>query len=158
VRGDVVAEKDSLKPTYMIDARLKYLESNPKKLQNRTRVRFHCATSEILATVILLERNELSPGDQCFAQFRLERPIVVLKKDRFVIRSYSPIRTIAGGYVLNPFPSKKKRFSKNALQELTILDEGSNEEIVEQYIKNSQLQGVSKTELSFLANLAKKRP
>ena len=156
VRGDVVAEKDSLKPTYMVDAFLKYLESNPKKLQNRAKVRFHCGTSEIIATIILLNRNELSPGDQCFAQFRLERPTVVLKKDRFVIRSYSPIRTIGGGYILNPLPSKKKRFSKNASQELTILNEGSNEDIVEQYIKNSRLQGVSKTELSFLANLNKK--
>ncbi len=156
VRGDVVAEKDSLKPTYMIDALLKYLDSNPKKLQNRAKVRFHCSTSEIIATVILLDRKELSPGDQCFAQFRLERPTVVLKKDRFVIRSYSPIRTIGGGYILNPLPSKKKRFSKDVLQELTILKEGSDKEIAEQHIKNSQLQGVSKTELSFLTNLNKK--
>jgi selenocysteine-specific elongation factor len=155
-RGDVVAEKDSLKPAYMIDALLKYLDSNPKKLQNRTKVRFHCSTSEIIATVILLDRKELSPGDQCFAQFRLGRPTVVLAKDRFVIRSYSPIRTIGGGYILNPLPSKRKRFSKDVLQELTILNEGSDKEIVEQYIKNSQLQGVSKTELSFLTNLNKK--
>ncbi len=155
-RGDVVAEKDSLKPTYMVDAVLKYLESNPKKLQNRTKVRFHCATSEIITTVILLDRKELSPGDHCFAQFRLERPTVVLAKDRFVIRSYSPIRTIGGGYILNPLPSKKKRFSKDALQELTILNEGSDEDIVAQYIKNSKLQGIGKTELAFLSNLTKK--
>jgi len=155
-RGDVVAEKDSLKPTYMVDAVLKYLESNHKKLQNRTKVRFHCATSEIIATVILLDRKEVSPGDHCFAQFRLERPTVVLAKDRFVIRSYSPIRTIGGGYILNPFPSKKKRFSKDALQELNILNEGSDEDIVEQYIKNSKLQGIGKTELAFLSNLTKK--
>lgn len=155
-RGDVVAEKDSLKPTYMVDAVLKYLESNHKKLQNRTKVRFHCATSEIITTVILLDRKELSPGDHCFAQFRLERPTVVLAKDRFVIRSYSPIRTIGGGYILNPFPSKKKRFSKDALQELTILNEGSDEDIVAQYIKNSKLQGIGKTELAFLSNLTKK--
>jgi len=109
-RGDVVAEKDSLKPTYMVDAFLKYLESNHKKLQNRTKVRFHCATSEIIATVILLDRKELSPGDHCFAQFRLERPTVVLAKDRFVIRSYSPIKTIGGGYILNRFASNKKSF------------------------------------------------
>jgi len=156
VRGDVVGEKDSLKPTYMVDAFLKYLDSNPKKLQNRTKVRFHCGTSEIIATAILLDKKELSPGDQCFVQFRLGRPTVVLKKDRFVIRSYSPIRTIGGGYILNPLPSKKKRFSKDALQELTILNEGSDEEVIEQYIKNSHLQGISKTELSFLANLTKK--
>ncbi|MFO8166207.1 MAG: selenocysteine-specific translation elongation factor [Thermodesulfobacteriota bacterium] len=155
-RGDVVAEKDSLKPTYMIDAVVNYLISNPKKLQNRAKVRFHCGTSEIIATVILLDKKELSPGNQCFVQFRLTRPTVVLKKDRFVIRSYSPIRTTGGGYVLNPLPVKKKRFSKEALQELIIFNEGSDEEIVEQYIKNSKLQGVSKTELAFLANLSKK--
>ena len=156
VRGDVVAEKDSLTSTYMVDAVLKYLESNPKKLQNRKKVRFHCATSEIIATVILLDKNDLSPGDTCLVQFHLERPIVALKNDRFVIRSYSPIRTIGGGHILNPLPSKKKRFSQSAIQELTIFNEGSDDKIVEQHIKNSQLQGVNKKELAFLANLAKK--
>ena len=156
VRGDVVAEKDSLKPTYLVDCVLEYLDGAPKKLQNRTKVRFHCGTSEIIATVILLDRDSLSPGDRCLAQFRLERPTVVLSKDRFVIRSYSPIRTIGGGYILNPLPSRKKRFSRNALEELTVLDKGSDQAIVEQHIKGSRLQSLSKTELSFLTNLGKK--
>ena len=155
-RGDVVADKDSLKPTYMVDTVLKYLDSAPKKLQNRTKVRFHCGTSEIIAAVILLDRDSLSPGDQCFAQFRLERPTVVLSKDRFVIRSYSPIRTIGGGYILNPLPPKKKRFSKDALEELTIFDKGPDQAIVGQHIKRSRLQGLSKTDLFFLTNLNNK--
>ena len=155
-RGDVVAEKDSLKPTYILDTVLKYLDSAPKKLQNRAKVRFHCSTSEIIATVILLDRDNLSPGDQCFAQFRLERPTVVLSRDRFVIRSYSPIRTIGGGYILNPLPLKKKRFSQGVLKELNILNKGPDQAIVEQHIKGSRLQGLSKTELSFLTNLSKK--
>jgi selenocysteine-specific elongation factor len=154
-KGEVVAEKDSLKPTYIVDTVLEYLESNPKKLQNRKRVRFHCGSAEIIATVILLDRDDLSPGDTCFAQFRLEKPTVVLSKDRFVIRSYSPIRTIGGGYILNPLPSKKKRFSKDALHVLTVLKEGSNREIVEQYIKMSQMQGISTIELSFFTNLGR---
>lgn len=156
IRGDVVAEKDSLRPTYMVDTVLEYLESAPKKLQNRTKIRFHCGASEIIATVILLDRDSLSPGDQCFAQFRLERPTVFLSKDRFVIRSYSPIRTIGGGHVLNPLPLKKKRFSKDVLQELNILNKGPDQAIVEQHIKGSRLQGLSKTELSFLTNLSQK--
>ncbi len=155
-RGDVVAQKDSLKPTYMVDTALDYLESAPKKLKNRARVRFHCGSSEIISAVILLDKDDLSPGDTCFAQFRLERPTVVLAKDRFVIRSYSPIRAIGGGYVLNPLPLKKKRFSKESLQELSVLSSGSDREIAEQFIKGSQLQGLSKTELSFLTNLRKK--
>lgn len=155
-RGDVVAEKGSLKPTFIVDTLLEYLVSNPKKLQNRKRVRFHCGSSEIIAIVILLDKDDLSPGQTCFAQLRLEKPTVVLSRDRFVIRSYSPIRTIGGGYILNPLPGKKKRFSKDVLEELHVLKDGSDREIVEQYIKNSQMQGLSITELSLLTALSKK--
>jgi len=153
-RGDVVADKDSLKPTYMVDAVLKYLDSNPKKLQNRKRVRFHCGGSEIIATAVLLDTDELAPGTTCFAQFRLEKPTVLLSGDRFVIRTYSPIRTIGGGHILNPLPGKKKRFSREALEELTVLRDGSDREIVEQHIKNSRMQGLSLKELSFLAAIS----
>jgi len=155
-RGDVIAEKDSLKPTHLVDTVLEYLDSAPKKLQNRTKTRFHCGTSEIIATAILLDSDHLSPGNQCFAQFRLERPAVVLSRDRFVIRSYSPIRTIGGGYILNPLPLRKKRFSKDVLQELDILKRGPDQAIVEQYIKGSRFKGLSKSEISFLSNLSKK--
>lgn len=155
-RGDVVAEKDSLKPTHLVDTVLEYLHSAPKKLQNRTKIRFHCGTSEIIATAILLDSDHLSPGNQCFAQFRLERPAVVLSRDRFVIRSYSPIRTIGGGYILNPLPLRKKRFSKDVLQELDILKRGPDQAIVEQYIKGSRFKGLSKSEISFFSNLRKK--
>ena len=71
-RGDVVAAKDSLKPTYMVDVILEMLPSAPKKLKNRAKARFHTGTSEIIATVILLDRDELMPGDACFAQIRLD--------------------------------------------------------------------------------------
>jgi selenocysteine-specific elongation factor len=81
---------------------------------------------------------------------------VVLSKDRFVVRSYSPIRAIGGGYILNPLPLKKKRFSKDVLQELSILNKGPDKAIVEQHIRGGGLKGLSKTGLSFLANLSKK--
>jgi len=153
-RGDVVAERDSLRPTSMVDTVLEYLESAPRKLRNRAKVRFHCGTSEIISTTILLDREELSPGERCFTQFRLEKPTVVLAKDRYVIRSYSPIRAIGGGYILNPLPLKKKRFSEESLRELTILNTGSDKEVVEQFIKGSKLLGCSKRDLSFLTNLS----
>jgi selenocysteine-specific elongation factor len=155
-RGDVVAEKDSLRPTYMVDVLLKYLKSAPKKLVSGKKLRFHCGTSEIISTVVLLDREILSPGEECFAQFRLERPTVVLAKDRFVIRTYSPIRTIGGGYILNPLASKKKKSPKDALQGLTVLNEGSEKDIVEQHIKAAQFKCIDKNRLSFLANLNKK--
>jgi selenocysteine-specific elongation factor len=154
-RGDVVAEKDSLKPTYMVDAVLEYLPSNPKKLQNRKRVRFHCGSSEIIAIAVLLDRDELLPGESCFAQFRLEQLTVVRSRDRFVIRSYSPIRTIGGGYILNPIPGKKKRFSNEVLSELAVLKDGTDRDIIEQHIKMSKIRGLSLKELSFLTNISR---
>lgn len=154
-RGDVIAENDSLRPSYMVDTLLEYLDSVNKKLQNRTKVRFHYGTSEVIATVILLDREALSKGEKCFAQFRLQRPLAFVAKDRFVIRSYSPIITIGGGSIINPLPSKKKQHSQEALKELSILNQGSNREIIEQHIKNSKLIGSDTKQLCILSNLAK---
>ncbi|MFW6147900.1 MAG: selenocysteine-specific translation elongation factor [Thermodesulfobacteriota bacterium] len=154
-RGDVVAQKDSLRPTYMVDAVLEYLHSNPKQLQNRKRIRFHCGSSEIIGMAVLLDRDKLQPGETCFAQFRLEKPTVVRSGDRFVIRSYSPVRTIGGGYILNPLPGKKKRFSTDVLSELTVLKDGTDREIIEQHIKTSKMRGLTLQEISFLASMNK---
>jgi len=154
-RGDVIAENDSLRPTYMVDTILEYLDSVTKKLQNRAKVRFHYGTSEVIATVILLDRDSLSKGEKCFAQLRLQKPLVFVAKDRFVIRSYSPIRTIGGGSILNPLPKKKKQFSEDTLRELSILNQGSDRDIVEQHIKSSRLMGLDLIQLCILANLGK---
>ena len=154
-RGDVIADNDSLRPTYMVDTLLEYLDSVTKKLKNRAKVRFYYGTSEVIAAVILLDRDSLSKGEKCFAQFRLQKPLVLVAKDRFVIRSYSPIRTIGGGSILNPLPSKKKQFSEETLKELSILNQGSDKEIVEQHIKNARLKGIDTKQLCILANFGK---
>jgi selenocysteine-specific elongation factor len=155
-RGDIVATKDSLRPTYMVDVLLDLLPSAPRKLKNRAKVRFHSGTSEIISTVVLLDRDELIPGESCFAQIRLEEPIAVLKQDRYVVRSYSPVRTIGGGEVLNPLPKKKKRFSEPALSEMKILHTGDFIHVIEQFLSSGGFRGISQDDLAFLANVGKK--
>jgi len=61
----------------------------------------------VIATVILLDREALSRGENALPKFRLQKPLAFVAKDRFVIRSYSPIITIGGGSIINPLPSKK---------------------------------------------------
>jgi selenocysteine-specific elongation factor len=151
-RGDVVAAKDSLKPTYMVDVILEILPSAPKKLKNRAKARFHTGTSEIIATIILLDRDELLPGDACFAQIRLDEATAVLHKDRYVLRSYSPVRAIGGGEVLHALPLKKKRFSEKVLKELKLLHDGSLEEIAGQFVAMGRFQGIGRKDLRFLTN------
>jgi len=155
-RGDIVATAGSLRPTFMVDVSLELLSSAPKKLKNRAKARFHTGTSEILGTVVLLDREELDPGDECLAQIRLDEPTAVLKGDRFVLRSYSPVRTIGGGVVLHPLPRKKKRFVKEIMDEMRLLHEGSIEQAIEQFVKMEGYRGVERATLQFLTNLSKK--
>ena len=156
-RGNVVATKDSIRPTRIVDVVLHHLKSAPRKLKNRAKVRFHTGTSEIISTVVLLDRDELNPGDTCYAEIRLEEPVAVLARDHYVLRSYSPVRAIAGGEILNAAPQKKKRFSEAALSELKVLNSGNLSEITEQFVLASRFDGVEQSELPFLTNASRKK-
>lgn len=156
-RGHVLAAKDSLRSTYMLDVLLELIPSAPRKLKNRARVRFHTGTSEIISTVILLDRDELEQGETCFAQIRLDQPTALLQHDRYILRSYSPVRAIGGGEILNALPLKKKRFSEAALSELKLLNTGDLQERTEQFIRMGSFQGLENSELQFLTNTTKKR-
>ncbi len=157
-RGNVLASKDSLRPTYMVDGSLELLAGAPRKLKNRARVRFHSGTSEIMARVVLLDREELKPGESCFVQIRLDEPTAVLRNDRFVIRSYSPVRAIGGGEVLSAFPlTKKKRFSDTVLKEMQILHSGELSELIEVFALSGRFHGVEQGDLPFLTNTGKKK-
>ncbi len=156
-RGNVLATKDSLRPTYMVDVSLDLLKSAPRKLKNRAKARFHAGTSEIISTVVLLDRDVLEPGDECFAQIRLDEPTTVLKGDRYVLRSYSPIRTIGGGEILNALPKKMKRFAKNASSEMELLHKGELNETIELFVSFGRFQGIEEVELSFMTNTSKKK-
>ncbi len=156
-RGNIVATKDSLRPTYLVDVLLDLLPSAPRKLKNRAKARFHTGTSEIISTLILLDRDELEPGETCLAQVRLQEPTTILRGDRYVLRSYSPVRTIGGGEILNPLPRKKRRFSETVLSELKRLQTGELKEIVELFVSLGRFQGVEESELVFLANANRKK-
>ena len=156
-RGNILASRDSLRTTYMVDVSLDLLSSAPRKLKNRAKVRFHSGTSEIISTVVLLDRDALEPGETCFAQIRLNEPTTLLRDDRYVLRSYSPVRTIGGGRTLNTLPRKKKRFSEAVLSEMKLLFTGDLNEIIEYFVSSGRFRGVEQEELPFLTNTSKKR-
>ncbi len=155
-RGDVVAYPGSLQSSYMLDVSFHFLQSNEKPIKTRTRVRFHAGTSEVLGNLILLDRDELVPGDTSIAQLRLDSPISLVKDDRFVIRSYSPIRTIGGGQILNPIPRKHKRFKSEIVKELNDLIDQSPDEIISYHLNESGYSGISLSHLKVMTNLSEK--
>lgn len=155
-RGEMLALPGTLKPSFMVDLQLQYLASNKKPIKNRTRVRFHTGTSEILGNLALLDREELPPGEKAAVQLRLDEPVCLVKDDRFVIRSYSPVRTIGGGQVLNPIPPKHKRFKADVVQGLQSIAERSKEELIAYYIDQTGHTGVAFSDLVLMTNITEK--
>ncbi|MCP4106395.1 MAG: selenocysteine-specific translation elongation factor [Desulfobacteraceae bacterium] len=156
-RGEVVSNAGALVSSYMLDVSLHFLNSNPKALKNRTRIRFHSGTSEVLGNLILLETEELVPGETVVAQIRMDSPVALVKDDRFVIRSYSPIRTIGGGHVINPIPRKHKRFKSEVIEGLKGLVDHSSEHIISFHIDEAGYRGVSFSELLIMSNIPEKQ-
>ncbi len=109
-RGMVLANPGSLAVTQVFDADVEVLADASRALRSRHRVRVHLGTAEVLARVsILNEIQSIEPGSRGLAQFRLESPVAAAHGDRFIVRSYSPQRTIAGGVVLDPLAHKHRR-------------------------------------------------
>jgi selenocysteine-specific elongation factor len=136
---------------------LHYLKSNQKPVKNRSLVRFHTGTSEIMGNLILLDREELKPGEDTIAQVRLDTAVAVVRDDRYVLRSYSPVRTIGGGMVLNPIPQKHKRLKPEIMEGLTGLLENDPEKIIDYHVDDSGIKGVSFSDLAIMSNLSTKQ-
>ena len=108
-RGMVLAPIRRLRPTQVIDVHLEVLRSAPRALRSRTRVRVHIGAAEVLGRLrVLDEAGAIEPGSGGFAQLRLESPVMALPEERFIIRSYSPSTTIAGGRILDSFAVKHR--------------------------------------------------
>ncbi len=156
-RGDVLSTPGDLKPSYMLDVSIHLLDSNKKPVKNRTRIRFHAGTSEVLGILVLLDKNKLAPGKTTVAQLRLDSPVSVVKDDRFVIRSYSPVHTIGGGHILNPIPQKHKGFKPELVKGLQAIDDSKPEEIIAYHVNEFGYQGVSFSDLKIMTNLSEKQ-
>jgi selenocysteine-specific elongation factor len=148
-RGQCAGEPASLAPTYRLDGRLRLLKSYGKKLKNRTRIRLHVGTAEIISRLVFLEDDVLLPGKEALVQFALEAPTVALPGDRYVIRTFSPLMTIGGGEILEAAPPKHKRFDSQMLQGLQKL-EGDIAEAAEQVFMGSGLTPLSASQVSMM--------
>ena len=134
-RGCVLAPKNSMKNTDLLDVKLTVLEDSMRIVTNHERLHLYTGTSEILCRAVLLDKEQIGPGEEGLVQLRLEEEIAVKRGDRFVVRFYSPMETIGGGIVLEPNPVRKKRFDAQAIEELKKKESGSLGDVMELQIK-----------------------
>ncbi len=153
-RGCVLAPVDRMKNTDLLDVKLEILESSMRVLANHARLHLFTGTSEILCRAVLLDKEELGPGESGFVQLRLEEKIAVRRGDRFVVRFYSPMETIGGGVILEPNPKIKRRFREDVIEELKRKESGSVTDIVEMHVKEHGDSLITLAELAKLTALS----
>ena len=109
-RGHVALTGSGWRATSLIDVAVELLPAARKPLASRTRVRVHLGTAEVLARAV--QTPAITPGGRGVARLVLETPVVARGGDRFVLRSFSPVTTIGGGVVLDPFAPPRTRLRR----------------------------------------------
>ncbi|MGM0651243.1 MAG: selenocysteine-specific translation elongation factor [Bacillota bacterium] len=123
LRGSVISNPGYYRQTDLIDVSVELLEKAPRKLKNLDPVHFFLGTARTVARMHILDKEELLPGQSALVQCRLEKPLVTERGDPFVVRSYSPMTTIGGGKVLDPFPERHRRFRTDVIERLHELEQ-----------------------------------
>ncbi|ETA80988.1 selenocysteine-specific translation elongation factor [Youngiibacter fragilis] len=102
-RGDTLAMQGLVSGSSIIDCTFIMADADARP-KDRDRVRLYLGTREILGRIHFLP-DDIHPG---MVQFRLEEPAYVLRGDRYVARSYSPMHLLGGGEIIDPSARKYK--------------------------------------------------
>ncbi len=105
-------------PAEYLVGHLRVLHDAATVLKHGAQVKLHTGTSETLATVQLLEGDEVGPGAEVLAQFRLQTPLVFGPGDPYIIRGLTPVATVGGGHVIDSSPRRLKRTKPGLLEGL----------------------------------------
>ncbi|MBI5409644.1 MAG: selenocysteine-specific translation elongation factor [Nitrospirae bacterium] len=145
-RGDVITIPGKIKTTQVIDAGIEMLkDADMDALKNRSLVHFHTGTSELVARIIIYDKEDLKPGEKAYCQLRFKEPVAVMAGDRYIVRRFSPLLTIGGGEILDPSPVRRKRDEK--LQDLRLFEQGGLREKLSLKILQGGLNGLSPSDI-----------
>jgi selenocysteine-specific elongation factor len=135
-RGDVVTRPGWLKPTALVTVRLKLIDYLKRGLKHGAEVSFHTLAAETMAKVRLLESEALKPGEATWAQLTLEKPLAIVKGDRYIIRS--PMETLGGGEIVDAQARRLRRFRPEVIANLKVKESGSTDEVIMALLETKQ--------------------
>ena len=105
-RGETLTRTDAVTVTRHADVHIELLPT-ARQIKHGARVRFHQGTRELIGRVVLPDVTHLEPGAAASARIYFDAPAVIVRGDRFILRAYSPLTTIAGGTILDPLPPRR---------------------------------------------------
>lgn len=151
-RGQVLFKGEGLEPVDKIAGRFLLLPSAPP-LTSNTRIRFHSGSSETIGRAVVLGADQVEPGTDALVQFRLEAPVVAVRGDHYVIRSWSPVTTIGGGEIIETGRLRLSRHKAQVVDNLLLREEGNPRSLVLSYLDEAA-RPLSKRQLVIRSQLA----
>jgi len=145
-RGVTLATGGSLAVTRRADARVWVLDG-AKGLADGARVRAHHGTSEAFARVSVSGpasgKFEAPGGGTALVRLRFEKPLVLTRGDRLVLRGGSPVSTIGGAVILDPEPAAGGIRRASAVERFQQLDLTDAASVVGVFLRDADVQGLT---------------
>ncbi|HEU5055507.1 MAG TPA: selenocysteine-specific translation elongation factor, partial [Kofleriaceae bacterium] len=152
-RGDVIAAPGAVAPSHLIDARFRYLKTSRGPLGRRTRVLVHHTTAQVQATLVLIDRDQLAPGEEGLVQLHLDlaEPLAALPGDHFIARGFVLQEhygtTLGGGEVIRVHAPKLRRASEQATLVVQAMARAGSAERVALEVRGAGPAGLTLDEL-----------
>ena len=140
-RGRWIVKNPAVAPTFLADVSVQLLAESPAALERVSRVRVDHGTAELLAKLILADRETLEPGESAYGQLRFEERALLYPGDHLILRSITPVTTIGGGRVFDPAPHKHGTDPKWRSR-LAVLENGPAEDIAELLLQETFPRGI----------------
>lgn len=147
-RGTIIGRPETLMLSNRMDATFRYLKLPFKPIKTDAILRFHIATTQEEARIVLLSKDVIEPGEELFVQFVFSQPIVALPDDRYILRGSYAVQTIGGGKVLDVMPRKHKRYADYLDSACKILSEENAVAKAEYHILKGGHEGIGRNLLS----------
>ncbi|GAC1437644.1 MAG: selenocysteine-specific translation elongation factor [Chloroflexota bacterium] len=142
-RGDVLCLPGAVRPSTLLDVRLRVLADAGRPLTHNMAISVHTGAAEAMGRLSLLDAQELEPGASGWVQLRLARPVAAFPGDRCIVRVPTPSATIGGGVIVDVAPTRHRRFAPRVLAHLDVLAVGDPRELVAQALYEQGPLGIA---------------
>lgn len=145
-KGDIIAEKGSLQPSFLLDCRIECI-STFSAIKHNQHLELLIGTAHIPCKVIFLEGEKIKEGESSFVQLQLQEKTASVFQERFILRNDAESETLGGGFVLDPCPRGRHRRGRFPLTFLEALENEGEEALLESFLKKRKRNFSSFTEL-----------